>query len=177
MLQTPQHNAPEKTELPVSAGKSIYGPICVSKGGGECWRKSGGRFTGSCLLWWFCLGTHRLPSGHLTRCHRCRAGTSPWRCPAVSETLETFCSQDHRGESEENITTHIFNFQQNMFMHEQPHWTRPHKCHSSIQLDGRIISVKQLFTNYPESLPFRSSTCLWHCSAQKADIYSIQSKE
>lgn len=46
--------------------------------------------TDSCSLWWFCSGTHRRPFARLIHCHLCRVGTSPWRCPAVSETLEMF---------------------------------------------------------------------------------------
>lgn len=54
---------------------------------------------GSCSLWWFCLGTHRQPSGHLIHCHHCKAGTFPWQCQAISEILETFCLQGHREET------------------------------------------------------------------------------
>lgn len=98
--------------------------LLKEKNEGQRWKELCWRNTVSCSLWWFCSGTHRLPSGHLTRCRHCRAGTSPWRCPAVSETLETFCSQDHREEKwGECHYAHKYSTQPTLFVYVTLFWT------------------------------------------------------
>lgn len=137
---------------------SAYHPIMEEKLK-ERWKDPCWRNTGSCSLWWFCSGTHRLPSGHLIRCHHCRAGTSPWRCQAVSETLETFCSQDHREEKWGKCHyAHRYSTQQTLFVYVNntilncSHMKHSNEhTHTSDILPFSCISLK-LFTGCNEFL-------------------------